>query len=71
MRMLFAATMLMVASLAAAACGGRPRAPDPLPVDHVECARCGMLISTERGAADRDGRALTWQDVTARRPEPR
>jgi hypothetical protein len=38
----------------AATCGGclsRMPAAERLPVDHVECARCRMLISTEAGSA--------------------
>jgi hypothetical protein len=43
-------TLAIVASLAVA-CGARDLAPEPLRVDRVHCATCGMLVSRERDAA--------------------
>ena len=50
MKPLYAA---IVAILTTSAIGGtaQARAPQPVPVDRAECARCRMLISTETGAA--------------------
>jgi nitrous oxide reductase accessory protein NosL len=42
---------LVLASALAVACGARELAPEPLRVDRVHCAGCGMLISRERDAA--------------------
>src|SRR6478672_11452796 len=44
---------LLVWIVAATSCGCLSRMPsaERLPVDHVECARCRMLISTEAGTA--------------------
>lgn len=28
-----------------AACAGQPLAPEPVPLDRVACARCGMIVS--------------------------
>jgi len=44
--------LLLTASLSMAACTAQARAPEPVPVDRVECARCRMLLSTEIGAAE-------------------
>ncbi len=33
-------------------CTSRSLAPQPVPVDHVECTRCRMLISTTAGAGE-------------------
>ena len=44
----------LLAWMMAATCGGcmsRMPSAERLPVDHVECARCRMLISTEVGSA--------------------
>jgi copper chaperone NosL len=35
----------------AAGCANRPLEPEPVPVDQVTCARCGMLVSSERQSA--------------------
>ncbi len=32
-------------------CGGPPPGPEPVPLDRVNCARCGMLISSDANAA--------------------
>jgi hypothetical protein len=42
--------MAIAASAALAACTAHARLPEAVPLDHIECARCGMLISTEAGA---------------------
>ena len=34
-----------------ASCGAAPRGPQPIPLDRVNCARCGMLISNDANAA--------------------
>lgn len=39
-------------ALAALGCAKRTLSAEPLPLDRVECARCRMLISTDRGAAE-------------------
>ena len=45
------ALRLSLAFLALAACaGGSPR-PQAIPLDRFNCARCGMMISSERGDA--------------------
>ena len=41
---------LMLAS--AVGCAKRPLSAEPLPLDRVECARCRMLISTDRGGGE-------------------
>jgi nitrous oxide reductase accessory protein NosL len=33
-------------------CTTQARSPEPVPVDRVECARCRMLISSERGGGE-------------------
>lgn len=35
----------------AAGCANRPLEPEPVPVDQVTCARCGMLVSSEPESA--------------------
>lgn len=40
-----------IAWLATSGCAAQARSPEPVPIDRAECARCGMLISTEEGAA--------------------
>jgi copper chaperone NosL len=37
--------------LALAACAGGPPRPQAIPLDRFNCARCGMMISSERGDA--------------------
>lgn len=39
-------------TLLAAGCVAQARSPEPVPVDRVECARCRMLISTDRGGGE-------------------
>lgn len=34
-----------------ASCGTAPHGPEPIPLDRVNCARCGMLISNDANAA--------------------
>lgn len=34
-----------------AGCGTAPPGPEPIPLDRVNCARCGMLISNDANAA--------------------
>ena len=34
-----------------ASCGATPPGPEPIPLDRVNCARCGMLISSDANAA--------------------
>lgn len=41
-----------MAWLAMGACAAQARSPEPVPLDRVQCARCGMVISTEEGAAE-------------------
>ena len=41
-----------IASALTAGCGAQARSPEPVPVDRVECAHCGMLISSEDGAGE-------------------
>ena len=33
-------------------CTARASGPEPLPVDRVNCARCGMLISSDANSAE-------------------
>lgn len=40
-----------LALLVAAGCANRPLEPEPVPVDRVTCARCGMLVSSEADSA--------------------
>lgn len=47
MKMCSAAVALMLASLSAAGCRAEVLSPQPVPVDKVECAHCGMLVSSE------------------------
>jgi nitrous oxide reductase accessory protein NosL len=44
-------TLTAIAWLATAACVAQARSPEPIPLDRVQCAHCGMVISTEAGAA--------------------
>ena len=40
-----------VATLILVSCGAGPGGPEPIPLDRVDCARCGMLISSDTNAA--------------------
>jgi hypothetical protein len=42
---------LSIAALLLASCGGTHGGPEPVPVDRVNCARCGMLVSSDANAA--------------------
>jgi copper chaperone NosL len=42
--------LLMI--VGAPGCGRRDGGPEPLPIDRVNCARCGMLISSLSNAAE-------------------
>jgi nitrous oxide reductase accessory protein NosL len=42
---------LALVSLLTIGCVAQARSPEPVPVDHAECARCRMLISSENGTA--------------------
>lgn len=44
-------TLAVATTALALACGARDMAPEPLRVDRVHCASCGMLISREGDAA--------------------
>ena len=48
MRRLWAA---WIAALLLANCGGTHDGPEPIPLDRVNCARCGMLVSSDANAA--------------------
>ena len=48
-RLYFALTL---AAASVAACAERTLSPEPTPVDRVECARCRMLISSDRGGGE-------------------
>ena len=39
-------------TVATAGCGRRDAGPEPLPIDRVNCARCGMLISSSDNAGE-------------------
>jgi nitrous oxide reductase accessory protein NosL len=57
---------LAVAAVLAVACGARELSPEPLRVDRVHCAICGMLISRERDAAQAvfpDADARFYDDI--------
>lgn len=41
-----------MAALSTIACTAQARSPEPVPIDRVECARCRMLISSERGTGE-------------------
>ena len=49
-----------------AGCGAAPRGPESIPMDRVNCARCGMLISSDANAAQlqRPGEATRFYDDT-------
>ncbi len=40
-----------IAALLLASCGGTHDGPEPIPLDRVNCARCGMLVSSDANAA--------------------
>jgi nitrous oxide reductase accessory protein NosL len=46
------AYFVIMIALSMAGCAAQARGPEPVPLDRVECARCGMLISSEIGAAE-------------------
>jgi copper chaperone NosL len=46
------AILLIAVSGLTLSCRAQARSPEPVPVDHVECARCRMLISNAAGAAE-------------------
>ena len=55
-----------VLSTIAIGCAARAPSPQTLPLDRVECARCGMLISSERGSGEvvsADGDARFYDDI--------
>lgn len=55
-----------MAAVLAVACGGRELTPEPLHVDRVHCATCGMLVSRERDAAQAvfsDADARFYDDI--------
>jgi copper chaperone NosL len=43
---------LLALALAAGGCGRRELSPDPIPLDRVNCARCGMVVSDAATAAE-------------------
>ena len=43
---------VVMASALTVGCGAQARSPEPVPLDRVECAHCGMLISSEDGAGE-------------------
>ena len=43
---------MLIASFGMAGCAAEAPSPEPIPVDRVTCARCGMLISSEAGAGE-------------------
>lgn len=51
MRAFWLAMTVTIGVLTTAGCSAQARTPEPVPLDHAECARCRMLISTEAGAA--------------------
>jgi hypothetical protein len=40
----------LTAALLLASCGGTSAGPEPIPLDDVNCARCGMLVSSDAHA---------------------
>lgn len=42
--------MLIALTLLSSGCASRSLAPESLPVDHVECASCRMIVSTAEGS---------------------
>jgi len=40
----------LIAAPLLASCGGTSDGPEPIPLDHVNCARCGMLVSSDANA---------------------
>jgi len=49
MKTRYLAPLLLLDALLAVACTAQARSPEPVPVDRVECARCRMLISNDKG----------------------
>jgi hypothetical protein len=49
MKTRYLAPLLLLDALLAIACTAQARSPEPVPVDRVECARCRMLISNDKG----------------------
>ena len=71
-----ARTALTLALTLTIGCGRKPLSPEPVPVDRVECARCGMLISSQSGggeivAAGEDTRFYDDVGCLAARPRRR
>lgn len=52
MRASWLAMTVTIGVLTTAGCSAQARTPEPVPLDHAECARCRMLISTEAGAGE-------------------
>ncbi len=46
------AAALLLGALAAWGCRRRGLAPEPIPLDRVSCARCGMVVSDSESAAE-------------------
>ena len=46
------APLAVCATVLLVGCGVRGNGPEPLPLDRVDCARCGMLISSDANAAE-------------------
>jgi len=46
------AALVACATVLLVGCGVRGNGPEPLPLDRVDCARCGMLISSDANAAE-------------------
>jgi copper chaperone NosL len=45
--------IVLVSLLAAlVGCGGKPLEPEPVPLNQVTCARCGMVVSREADSAE-------------------
>jgi nitrous oxide reductase accessory protein NosL len=44
--------LTLAAAAAMLGCTAQARSPEPVPVDRVSCAHCGMLVSTESGAGE-------------------
>ena len=50
-RPLMAALSAFLIVTCGSSCGGAHGGPEPIPLDRVNCARCGMLISSDANAA--------------------
>ena len=60
------AVVILASAAIAIGCAARVPTPQPLPLDRVECAHCGMLISSERGSGEvvsADGDARFFDDI--------